>query len=77
MNKSRGLSERTSDIVLVAITAVVLIIVAYPLYYVMSSLPRSPIPTMCTRARPSCSPAASPWTDMRQSSRTPTLSPAF
>ena len=35
MNKSRGLSERTSDIVLVAITAVVLIIVAYPLYYVL------------------------------------------
>ena len=35
MKKARGLSERASDIVLVAITAVVLIIVAYPLYYVL------------------------------------------
>lgn len=35
MKKSTGFSERTSDIVLVAITAVVLIIVAYPLYYVL------------------------------------------
>lgn len=35
MKKSVGLSERTSDIVLIAITAVVLIIVAYPLYYVL------------------------------------------
>ena len=35
MNKSRGMSQRTSDIVLVAITAIVLVIVAYPLYYVL------------------------------------------
>ena len=38
MNKERtshGLSERTSDIILVVITAVVLFIVAYPLYYVL------------------------------------------
>ena len=38
MNKDRtshGLSERTSDIILVVITAVVLFIVAYPLYYVL------------------------------------------
>ena len=35
MKKSTGLSERASDIVLVAITAVVLLIVAYPLYYVL------------------------------------------
>ena len=35
MNKNRGLSDRTSDIILVAITAVVLLIVAYPLYYVL------------------------------------------
>ena len=35
MKKSNGLSERSSDIVLVAITAIVLIIVAYPLYYVL------------------------------------------
>lgn len=33
--KLRGLSERTSDIVLVIICAVVLFIVAYPLYYVL------------------------------------------
>ena len=32
---SHGLSERTSDIILVVITAVVLFIVAYPLYYVL------------------------------------------
>ena len=32
---STGMSERTSDIILVAICAVVLIIVAYPLYYVV------------------------------------------
>ena len=32
---STGLSERTSDIILIVITAVVLFIVAYPLYYVL------------------------------------------
>ena len=32
---STGLSERTSDIILVVITAVVLFLVAYPLYYVL------------------------------------------
>ena len=32
---SSGLSERTSDIILVVITAIVLFIVAYPLYYVL------------------------------------------
>ena len=32
---SNGLSERTSDIILVVITAVVLFLVAYPLYYVL------------------------------------------
>ena len=32
---SNGLSDRTSDIILVAITALVLFIVAYPLYYVL------------------------------------------
>ena len=35
MKKRIGFSERTSDIVLVLITAVVLLIVAYPLYYVL------------------------------------------
>ena len=34
-NKARGLSDRTSEIILVLITAAVLIIVAYPLYYVV------------------------------------------
>lgn len=34
-NNSHGLSERTSDIILIVITAVVLFIVAYPLYYVL------------------------------------------
>ena len=34
-NNSHGLSERTSDIILVVITAVVLFLVAYPLYYVL------------------------------------------
>ncbi|MBQ6562464.1 MAG: carbohydrate ABC transporter permease [Clostridia bacterium] len=34
-NGSRGLSDRTSDIILVAITAFVLFLVAYPLYYVL------------------------------------------
>ena len=36
MNKqAKGMSDRTSDIILVAICAVVLLIVAYPLYYVV------------------------------------------
>ena len=34
-NKLSGFSERTSDIILVAICLVVLFIVAYPLYYVL------------------------------------------
>ena len=33
--KARGMSDKVSDIILVAITAVVLLIVAYPLYYVL------------------------------------------
>lgn len=33
--KSHGLSDRVSDIILVAITAVILLIIAYPLYYVI------------------------------------------
>lgn len=33
--KSAGMSDKTSDIILVAICAVVLLIVAYPLYYVL------------------------------------------
>ena len=32
---SRGMSDKVSDVILVAITAVVLLIVAYPLYYVL------------------------------------------
>ena len=32
---STGMSDRTSDIILVAITALVLVVVAYPLYYVL------------------------------------------
>ena len=35
MKKTHSMSDRTSDIILVAITAVVLLIVAYPLYYVL------------------------------------------
>ncbi len=36
MNKqAKGMSDRTSDIIMVAICAVVLLIVAYPLYYVV------------------------------------------
>ena len=36
MNKqAKGVSDRTSDIILVAICAIVLLIVAYPLYYVV------------------------------------------
>ena len=34
-NGTSGLSERTSDIILVAITGIVMLIVAYPLYYVL------------------------------------------
>lgn len=33
--KTTGLSEKASDIILVAICAVILLIVAYPLYYVL------------------------------------------
>ena len=32
---SAGMSDKTSDIILVAICAIALIIVAYPLYYVL------------------------------------------
>lgn len=35
MNKSSGMSDRTSDIILTVICLLVLIIVAYPLYYVV------------------------------------------
>ena len=35
MKKTHSMSDRTSDIILVAITAVVLLIVAYPIYYVL------------------------------------------
>ena len=36
MNKqAKGISDRTSDIILVAICVIVLLIVAYPLYYVV------------------------------------------
>ena len=33
--KSTGMSDKASDVILVAICAVVLLIVAYPLYYVL------------------------------------------
>ena len=33
--KARGLSDKVSDVILVVITAIVLLIVAYPLYYVL------------------------------------------
>ena len=33
--KSKGLSDKTSDVILVTILAIVLVIVAYPLYYVL------------------------------------------
>ena len=35
LNKTSGFSEKASDIILVAICLVVLLIVAYPLYYVL------------------------------------------
>lgn len=35
--KAHGMSERTSDIILIAICTVVLILVAYPLYYVVAA----------------------------------------
>ncbi len=35
MKKTHSMSDRTSDIILVAVTAVVLLIVAYPIYYVL------------------------------------------
>jgi len=34
-NKAKGMSDKVSDVILVAILAVVLVIVAYPLYYVV------------------------------------------
>ena len=34
-NKKRGLSDRTSDVILVVICTIVMLIVAYPLYYVL------------------------------------------
>ncbi len=35
MKKTHSMSDRTSDIILVVITAIVLLIVAYPIYYVL------------------------------------------
>ena len=35
LNRAGGLSDKASDIILVAITAAVLFVVAYPLYYVV------------------------------------------
>ena len=38
MNKKQrltGMSDKTSDIVLVAVTALIMLIIAYPLYYVL------------------------------------------
>ena len=34
-NQAKGMSDKVSDVILVAILAVVLVIVAYPLYYVV------------------------------------------
>lgn len=34
-NKTHGLSDKTSDIILVAVTALIMLIIAYPLYYVV------------------------------------------
>ena len=33
--KNRGMSDKTSDIILVVICTIVMLIVAYPLYYVL------------------------------------------
>ena len=35
LNRAGGLSDKASDFILVAITAAVLFVVAYPLYYVV------------------------------------------
>ena len=56
--KPGGLSDKVSDIVLVVICAAVMLIVAYPLYYVLVASFSDP--TTCTPARPSCFPASSP-----------------
>lgn len=34
-NKAHGLSDKTSDIILIVVTALVMLLVAYPLYYVL------------------------------------------
>ena len=57
--KPSGLSDKVSDIVLVVICAAIMLIVAYPLYYVLVASFSDP-PTTCTPARPSCCPASSP-----------------
>ena len=53
-NKLTGLSDKMSDIVLVAMCTAIMLIVAYPLYYVLIAS------MMFTPARPSCCPANSP-----------------
>ncbi|WP_243417245.1 hypothetical protein [Pseudoflavonifractor phocaeensis] len=75
MKKRIGFSERTSDIILVVITAVVLLIVAYPLYYVLIASVSDPYDVYAGKTF--LFPAASRWTDIWRFFRTPTSSPDF
>ncbi len=49
--KLSGFSEKTSDIILVAVCAVVLFLVAYPLYYVCPASLRWTATRRCLRSR--------------------------
>ena len=65
--KAAGLSEKASDIVLVVICVIILLIVAYPLYYVLVASVSNPYDVYA--GRPSCFRASSRLTVTRQCSR--------
>ncbi len=71
---SAGMSDKTSDIILVAICAIALIIVAYPLYYVLVASVSDPYDVYAGKTF--CCPAGSRWTATRRYSPIRRSSPA-
>jgi len=57
-NQLRGMSDKMSDIILVVMCTAIMLIVAYPLYYVLIASVSDL--TMCMPERPSCCPASLP-----------------
>ena len=73
--KASGMSDKTSDIILVAICVVVLLIVAYPLYYVLIASFSDPYQVYAGKTF--LSQAGLPWTATRRCSLRNPLSPPF